>query len=115
MAHGLIDKPARVFNADEAGFSLGSRTGKAIGPLKKHSAQVSHVTGGQSKQRLTVLFCGSASGVMLPPYMVFTGPRPRNYNPLTGGIENSDIAYTPKGWMDSDTFLKFIQHFDKIL
>lgn len=110
---GLTDKPSHIFNADESGFSLGSKAGKIIGPPKKNTPQVPHVTGGQSKQRLTVMFCGSASGYMLPLYLVYPAPCPRGYNPLTGGIENSDIAYTPKGWMDSDTFQKFLEHFNK--
>lgn len=110
---GLDNKPKRIFNADETGFSLGSKAGKVIGPLKEKAAQVPHVTGGQSKQRLTVMFCGSANGDMLPPFMVYPPPPPRGYNPLTGALENSHIAYTAKGWMDSSTFQKFIEHFDK--
>lgn len=110
---GLADKPRRIFNADESGFSLGSKTGKVIGPLKSQIPQVPHVSGGHSKQRLTVMFCASADGAMLPPYFVYPTPPPRGYNPLTGAIENSAITYTSKGWMDSVAFQKFIQHFDK--
>lgn len=50
---------------------------------------------------------------MLPPFLVYPEPKPRGYNPLTGATEGSDIAYTKKGWMDAQTFSKFIDHFDK--
>ena len=33
--------------------------------------------------------------------------------PLIGSIEGSDIAYTQKGWMNTDTFRKFLDHFVK--
>jgi len=39
---GVLEKPQRIFNADETGFSLGSKAGNVIGPLKTDSAQVPH-------------------------------------------------------------------------
>lgn len=110
---GLLDKPKRIFNADETGFSLGCKAGKVIGPLKKQSSQVPHVTGGHSKQWLTVMFCGSADGTTLPLYFVYPALRPRGYSPLTSGIENSDTVYIAKGWMDSEAFKCFLEQFDK--
>ncbi|KAH3861890.1 hypothetical protein DPMN_024843 [Dreissena polymorpha] len=60
MNLGLIDKPKHISNADESGFSMGSKSGKVIGPLKADLGQVPHVVGGHSKHRFTVMFCGSA-------------------------------------------------------
>ena len=105
-----LDKPSRIWNCDETGFSMGSNKAKVIGPSNRDS-QVPHITGG--KQRLTVMYCGSASGQMIPPYFVYPEPKPRSYNPLSGATEGSDIAFTKKGWMDGETFGKFINHFDK--
>ena len=115
ISHGLIDKPSRIWNADEtASFSMASNAGKVIGPARsKTSSHVPHVSGGSSKQRLTVMFCGSADGRMIPPFMVYPEPRPRGYNPLSGGIEHSSVEYIKKGWMDSVTFRQFINHFDQ--
>ena len=113
IVQDLIDKPSRIWNADETGFSMASTAGKVIGPARsKVSSHVPHVSGGSSKQRLTVMFCGSADGRIMPPFMVYPEPCPRGYNPLTGSIENSAVAYTKKGWMDSTTFRQFIVHFD---
>jgi hypothetical protein len=111
---GLIDKPTRIWNADETGFSMGSTSGKVIGPTRaEHPTQVPHLSGGHSKQRLTVMFCGSADGTMMPPFFVYPEPKPRGYNPMTGALYGSDIAYTKKGWMDAPTFEKFLDHFHK--
>ncbi|XP_062576029.1 uncharacterized protein LOC134237890 [Saccostrea cucullata] len=107
---GLIDNPGRVWNADETGFSVGSIAGKIIGPNKK--SQVPHVAGGHSKQRFTVMFCGAANGQMIPPFIIFPEPKPNGYNPLTGAVKDSAIAYTKKGLMDSATFRIFLEHFN---
>ena len=67
----LLDKPERIWNADETGFNMGSKTGKVIGPSKaKTPSQVPHCTGGSSKDRLTVMFSCNADGQMMPPFMV---------------------------------------------
>ena len=87
----LIDEPSRIWNADETGFNMSSNKCKVIGPSRKDK-NVSLISGG--KQRLTVMFCGSASGQMMPPYMIYPQPKPRGYNPLTGALEGCDIAYT---------------------
>lgn len=81
----LIDKPSKIWNADETGFNMGSNKSKVIGPSRV--TRVPHVTAG--KQRLTVMFCGSASGQMMPPFFIFPEPKPRGYNPLTSAIEGT--------------------------
>jgi hypothetical protein len=44
---------------------------------------------------------------------VYPEPKPKGYNPLNGSIVGSQIAYTPKGWIDRSTFSQFIDHFNK--
>ena len=78
---GVLEKPKRIFNSEETGFSLESKTGNVIGPLKKDSVQLPHVSGGHSKQRLTDMFCGSANGNMIPPFFICPAPRTRGFNP----------------------------------
>ena len=110
----LLTEPHRIWNADETGFNMGSKAGKVIGPtMSKHSYQVPHVTGGSSKERLTALFCCNADGQMMPPFLVYPSPAPKGLNPLMGAMAGSVIEYTKKGWMDTNTFIKFIDHFDK--
>ena len=106
----LLDKPARIYNADETGFNMGSKKSKVIGPTRR-DLNATHISGG--KQRLTVMFCANAAGQMIPPYFVYPEPRPKGYNPLNGSLEGSQIAYTPKGWMDKTTFSRFMNHFDQ--
>lgn len=88
-----LDKPSRIWNADVTGFNMGSNKAKVIGPSRRNVA-VPHITTG--KERLTVMYCGSASGQMMPPFFVYPEPKPRSFNPLNGA-SGSDIAYTKKG------------------
>lgn len=65
----LLDKPERVYNADETGFTMGSKSGQVIGPAKRiHKDSVPHVTGGRSKGRVTVMYCANAEGTIIPPF-----------------------------------------------
>lgn len=107
----LLDQPAQLWNADETGFSMASKATRVIGPARGSKTHVPHVTAG--KERLTVMFVGSAAGKMMPPFIIYPEPKPRGYKPLTGALEGSTIEYTKKGWMDASTFSKFIDHFDK--
>ncbi|KAJ8314823.1 hypothetical protein KUTeg_006973 [Tegillarca granosa] len=109
----MLDKPERILNADEIGFTMGSKAGNVIGPSKTvYSEDIPHVSGGSSKQRLTVMYCANAEGNMLPPFFVYPEPEPTAYDPLIGAARGSRVEYTPKGWMDATTFSKFIDHFD---
>lgn len=74
---------------------------KVIGPTSRDLG-VPHITFG--KQRLTVMFCGSASGQMMPPFLVYPEPKPRGYNPLSGSIDGTDLAYTKKGGWTEQRF-----------
>ncbi|CAF1628200.1 unnamed protein product, partial [Didymodactylos carnosus] len=66
----LLDKPSQIFNCDESGFADATERRKVIVasptkfPYKKQGG-----TGGKSYY--SVLFCVSASGVILPPYTIY--------------------------------------------
>lgn len=103
----MLHKPQCIYNADETGFNLASKAGKVIGPTRSsQNTSVPHVSGGHSKQRITVMFCGCADGSMIPPFLVYPELRPRGYSALSGGIVGSDIKFTKKaGWI-----LKVMKH-----
>lgn len=110
----MLDTPHRIFNADETGFTMGSKAGSVIGPCRqRYSGDIPHLSGGSIKQRLTVMYCANAEGAVLPPFCVYPGPKPTAYDPLNGATRGTVIHYTRKGWMDSNTFSAFIDHFDE--
>jgi len=91
----LLNKPERIWNADESRFNLGSIAGKVIGPSRgTFPSQIPHLAGSSSKARLTVMFCASASGSIMSPFYVYPKPPPKGVNPLNGGIAGGTVEYT---------------------
>lgn len=102
----MVKDPRRVFNADESGFPLCSTTGRVIAPTgAKHVYQVVC----NNKQQITVMACMNANGDYMPPLIIYPGQRLRD----TGmeGFPEAIYGVSNKGWMDSDLFLQFLQHF----
>jgi hypothetical protein len=65
----------------------------------------------------TVLVCCSASGVFLPPHVVYKGERLRL--PWTQGFDGCTFGCTQSGWMEADQFAKwfektFVSHCSKL-
>lgn len=67
-AMDIFDDPSRIFNADEAGFSLCPDSGKVLGP--KGWKNIYQVKMGNEKETLTVLLTFAANGAIAPPMIV---------------------------------------------
>lgn len=75
----LFDKGHRIWNIDGTGFTMGSKPGKVIGPVKSVApVDRQHVSGGSSKKRLIVLYSANAEGSMMPPFL-FTQSRNQDH------------------------------------
>ena len=70
VKYDLMDKPHRIFNVDEKGISLDHKPPHIVSCSDAPLA----VTTGRS-QTITILGCGSAGGIAIPPYFVFSGKR----------------------------------------
>ena len=77
-----MDCPDRIFNADETSFSLCGRPQKVI--TKRGAKSPQYVVGGTGKENITVQGCVSASGKLLPPYILYTGQH-LMYDHIHGG------------------------------
>jgi len=86
----LMDKPHRIWNADETGFSMGSKAGNVIGPSKSlHPGNIPHTSGGSTKQRVTVMCCANAEGSLMPPFFIYPEP---NQQPTILWLEQPEIS-----------------------
>ncbi|XP_053392934.1 uncharacterized protein LOC128555225 [Mercenaria mercenaria] len=102
----LLKDPRRLFNCDESGFPLCLKTGKVL--AERGARHVYHVSS-SNKQQITVMVCFSAFGNYVPPLIVYPGERFRDT-----GIEAFPTAiygHTHNGWMDSELFVAFLEHF----
>ncbi|XP_038063178.1 uncharacterized protein LOC119733886 [Patiria miniata] len=102
----LLDQPHRIWNADETGFTMGSKTTKVMAP-EMSSHPIPQLSGGSLKNRFTVMYCANAEGAMIPPFIIFPNKKPTGYDPLVGATIGAHAEYTDKGWMDASTFSMF--------
>ena len=77
---------------------------KVVAPKgDKRVYQVTHET----HKQVTVLACGSASGTVHAPLLIFPGQR-FNYNQLDG-FEEAHFAKSANGWIDSHIFYSWMK------
>ena len=102
----LINDPKRLFNADESGFPLSVNGGKVLAERgQKHVYQVTTT----DKTQITVLACFNAAGSYMDPLIVFAGKRIRDVG--LEGFPEAIYGHSASGWMDSELFATFLEHF----
>ena len=103
---GVTDHPERIFNADETSFSLCGRPQRVV--TKRGAKSPQFVVGGTGRENITVQGCVSASGQLLPPYILYTGQR-LMFDLTQGGPLGSHYGVSLKGWMTEVNFLEWFK------
>ncbi|KAJ8945710.1 hypothetical protein NQ314_009072 [Rhamnusium bicolor] len=98
----ILEDSTRIFNADEAGFSLCPKSGKVLGPNSYKEDFYQRVS--SEKEQITVMATFSADGKYVPPLLIFS------YKKLPKVIvetipENWGLGRSDSGWMNSEVFL----------
>lgn len=105
--YNLFDKPHRIFNVDEKGITLNHAPPHVVSGTGDTPQAV---TTGKS-YTVTILGCGSASGVAIPPYFVFPVMRMRS-ELIEGSTPGAAGDVTESGWSNSVIFLQYLKsHF----
>lgn len=102
--------PSHIYNCDETGVSCVHKHQKVLAP--KAVRQVGKLTSAERGKNITVLFCMSANGHFMPPFFVFPRQRMNDRLMINSPAESVGVAQ-PKGWMNSDLFLQWLQLFIK--
>lgn len=104
----ITDKPEKIFNMDESGFPLNNVPSKIVS--QKGIREVVKLTNAERGENVTVVACCSASGIFIPPFVIFKGVRFKDIykQDLPSG---SEVAMTDSGYINEDVFLKWLQHF----
>lgn len=99
----------RIYNCDETGLlTVQSRHSKVF--ALKGRRQVGAITSAERGLLSTFEVCMSAGGTFIPPFVIF--PRKNMKAELGDGAPpGSKFACTPSGWMQTDIFLKWFDHF----
>jgi len=100
-----------IFNMDEYGLStVPNRFPKVVSARGKRG--VNKIVSGERGQTITVVCCFSASGVYVPPAFVF--PRKRMRPELLDAGPAGSIGFTSdSGYMNTDLFVDYLDHFAK--
>jgi len=103
--------PRLIFNIDETGLSsVPSDSSRLI--ARKGQKTVSKVKIGERGVLTTVIPCISASGDLIPPFVILKGKRMASEF-LETVPKDFGISATSSGYVDKDTFIKFLKHFQR--
>ena len=112
----LLDKyhfePHQIFNCDESGLSCVHKPLKVISSTGKRC--VSSVTSGEKGVTTTILCAYNSVGHYVPPMMIFKRTKKKlllTDNAPVGTIQGC----SENGWVNTDLFFEYIQHFVKHL
>jgi len=105
-----VISPANIFNVDETGYTVCHKPGKVISTRGKRS--VGAITSAEKGRTVTAVCCCSAEGVFVPPMLIY--PRLRVKQEFLDRAPTGSIAGGSKnGWINSDLFEKWFDHFLK--
>lgn len=99
----------QIFNVDESGLSIvQSKCSEVFSQRGKR--QIGALTSAERGSLVTCVLCMSASGNYVPPLLIF--PR-KNASELIkkGAPPGSIFAFHPSGWIQTDIFTQWFNHF----
>jgi len=104
----LFDKPERIFNMDEKGCQLSLYHQRRV--LAKKGSKRVHLVAPEHGENVTIVACGSATGIVIPPMIIFKGQRKKSHlsDELPPG---SAVVMAHKGCMTTSVFIRWIEHF----
>lgn len=113
LLEGLIDQykflPTNIYNVDETGLTTVPKRQSRIIALKGRK-QVGLASSAERGQLTTAVLCVSASGNYVPPLLIF--PRIRMKAELLDGAPPGTVAVChPSGWIQSEIFVEWLNHF----
>ena len=101
--YGFSDHPKVIYNMDEMGMPLELCPPKVI--AKKG---LRYQTTGQTQQ-ITVIGCGSATGHVIPPFIIFAA-KYFNHLWMNNEVSGTCFAVSDNGWVDHELFSFFSPH-----
>lgn len=100
----------RVFNLDETSTMTVQKSGKVL--AARGQKQVSKVTSAEKGTLVTTCYIVNAMGHALPPVMIF--PRVHFKQHMIAGAPTGTLGLAnPSGWMNSELFVRTMEHFIK--
>lgn len=103
--------PNRIYNMDETGVqTVPNKLPKHVAPVGKK--EVAKSVSSEQGLTVSVACCLSATGQYVPPYFIFRRKR-QNLLLIKDGPAGCDMGVTERGYMNTCTFIKWLDHFKK--
>ena len=100
--------PQNVYNMDESGVQMTTR--KCAVVAARGSKRVPQLATGEKGETVSLIACCSATGVFLPPFLIFKGVRGKQE--FGDGLPvGSQFVMTQSGYAQSETFQQFVTFF----
>ena len=103
---GYSSDPRGIFNMDESSFKLRYESSKVF--ARKGVKQVKLFSEGTTRDQLSVLFCGDATGKMLRPLVLYDG-KLHLESMYEGTADRLHVAVNESGMMDPAVFKKYFE------
>lgn len=104
----LVNKPMNIFNMDETGVSVVHKGKKVVTEMGRKNVWA--LTSGEKGKTHMILTCVSASGFVLPPFLIY--PRQRITESLKGGaIAGTVFHCSDSRWVNTELFLSSLKFF----
>ena len=100
------DLGQRLWNCDETGICTSVSARRVL--VKRGTRGVSEVGCGSGREHITTLFCGSAVGERLPPYVVYKAAT-IDYGWTVGGPPHTLYSVSSSGWMETPHFQEWFE------
>ena len=111
LIHSLHEKTHLIWNCDETGFGDKPKSReKVMCPKGKRHIYRQQTT---TREHITVHMAVSAAGAHVPPFIIYPRCLP-NISYALDGPKDSLYGYSEKGYMTSELFRKWLDHFIKL-
>jgi hypothetical protein len=109
----LLSKPMQVYNIDETGVTIVHKPGKVISEVgRKHVYSLTSCERGKTH---TVVACISASGIALPPLMIYPRKKEVPETMRAGAVPGSMFRYSDNGWITQAIYLEWFRYFIQVI
>lgn len=102
--------PARIYNVDETGVTTVPPP-RSFVLAHKNTKKVQHIATAERGTLITVVLGMSAAGNLIPPGIIY--PRKGQSELKETLPQEYEMFYTKNGWMNGETFFKYMEHFIK--
>ena len=109
----LISKPSQIYNTDETGVNIVHKPSKVIAQMGR--CNVPALTTADKGKTHTILACVSASGQVLPPFMVYPQKRPVPEIMREGCYPNTSFQVSDNGWITKELFFEWFKLFVQMI